>query len=93
MNRADDRRRAVTLRDRLQAVSQSVREDPDLMRIAQHASGHQIAVWQTADGPHEFNITEAQEELRGLLRKHGLDLLRTRSGKEFRPELLTFSGR
>lgn len=90
MSTSEARARAVNLRDRLQGIAESVTADPDLVRIAQDSNGHQIAVWQTMDGPQEFNVTQARTELGGLLQKHGLQLLKSRSGRDFRPELLTF---
>ncbi len=78
----DARHVATLIRRRIDEVSAQMRKNPALVRVVTGNNGDSIAMWFADDGTsREYNLSDAQRRLSGLVAKYGTGILKTRSGQ------------
>ena len=82
----DARHVANLIRRRLGEVASQVQRNPALVCVATDNHGDQVAMWYDADGvSREYNVSDAQRRLSGLVEKYGVEILRTRRSGQIDP--------
>ncbi len=84
----DAKQTIVSIRKRIDTVASMRSRNPNLVRMATDQNGDQIAFWYAPDGKElNYNMSAAQRKINDLVKVHGPDILKSRSGQMVKIEL------
>ncbi len=81
LDKESARYQALAIVRRLNDVGGMVKRDPARVRVATDGDGNRVAFWYAGGREVNFNVTEAERKLNELVRVHGSDVLKSRSGR------------